>query len=395
MLRASSSEAVLARLSGSQAGHLADSGVATPLSAHWLFVYLYIFIVSLVLALSLTPIFRWLSFRWGFVDQPDSERKLHAHAMPLLGGCAIFGAFAANVLLNYLLILPLSSQINLPLVELPDLRPYIEGAFSVWQKLVVLLLGGFLMLLLGMYDDKYELKAWIKLLGQAFIGAGTWLAGMQIMHFMATPVLSLVLTVLWIVTITNAMNFLDNMDGLCAGLGLVCSLLFGLIAGIQHQYFVCILSVAFAGALMGFLPYNFKPAKIFLGDAGSHCVGYILAVLPIIVTFYRHNQPTRLSVLIPLLVLGVPLFDLVTVTYIRLRKGRPIYVGDTNHISHRLVQIGLPQRWAVVAIYLITLTLGLGATVLLWAGWTAAFIVIVQALCILALVTLLEHFGHK
>jgi UDP-GlcNAc:undecaprenyl-phosphate GlcNAc-1-phosphate transferase len=192
------------------------------------------------------------------------------------------------------------------------------------------------------------------------------------------------------------MNFLDNMDGLCTGIGIVCASLFGFIAGMQHEYFVCLLAVALAGALMGFLPHNFKPATIFLGDAGSHFVGYMLAVLPICVTFYRHGKtPTWLPVLIPLLVLAVPLFDLVMVMWIRVRHGQPVYRGDVNHLSHRLVRLGLPQSWAVTLIYLITLTLGLGATILLWSQMTAALVVIIQALCILSIVTLLERMGGK
>ena len=362
---------------------------------HWLLVYFYVFDVSFALALLLTPLFKRLSFQWGFVDQPDSERKIHTQAMPLLGGCAVFGAFAANVVFNYLVILPLAAKINLPFVELPDLRVHIEGAFSVWPKLVVLLLGGLMMIALGVYDDKHDLRARSKLLGQLLVATVVWLAGMRLSLFMQSKIVSFALTVLWIVTITNAMNFLDNMDGLCAGVGLVCSLLFGFVAGIQHQYFVCLLSMGLAGALLGFLPHNFKPASIFLGDAGSHFIGYMLAVLPIMGTFYRAGEPTWLPVLIPLLVLAVPLFDLAMVMWIRLQRGQPVHVGDVNHISHRLVRLGLPQSWAVTLIYLITLTLGLGATVLLWAQWTGALIVIVQAICILAIVTLLEQLGNK
>jgi UDP-GlcNAc:undecaprenyl-phosphate/decaprenyl-phosphate GlcNAc-1-phosphate transferase len=362
---------------------------------HWLFVYFYVFDVSFVLALLLTPLFKRLSFQWGIVDQPDAERKIHTHPMPLLGGVAVFSAFAANVLLNYLFILPLASKINLPFAALADLRIHIEGAFSVWRKLVVVLLGGLLMVALGVYDDKHDLRARSKLLGQLLVATVVWLAGMRLSLFMQSKIVSFALTVLWIVTITNAMNFLDNMDGLCAGIGLVCSLLFGFIAGIQQQYFVCLLSLALAGALLGFLPHNFKPASIFLGDAGSHFIGYMLAVLPIMGTFYRAGEPTWLPVLIPLLVLAVPLFDLAMVMWIRLRHGQPVYVGDINHISHRLVRLGLPQSWAVTLIYLITLTLGLGATVLLWAEWAGALIVIVQAICILAIVTLLERLGGK
>jgi UDP-GlcNAc:undecaprenyl-phosphate GlcNAc-1-phosphate transferase len=362
---------------------------------HWLLVYFYVFDVSFALALCLTPVFKRFSFEWGYVDQPDAERKIHTQPMALLGGLAIFSAFAANVLVNYLIILPLAAKINLPVVELPDLRAHIEGAFSVWRKLVVLLVGGALMVALGMYDDKKDLPARWKLLWQVVVASIVALSGMRVTLFIHNAFVSYLLTVLWIVTITNAMNFLDNMDGLCAGVGLVCALLFGFIAGLQHQYFVCLLSLALAGALLGFLPHNFKPATIFLGDAGSHFVGFILAVIPILCTFYHTGTPTLLPVLIPLVVLAVPLFDMAMVTWIRMRHGRPVYAGDINHISHRLVRLGLPQSWAVTLIYLITLTLGLGATILLWSGMTAALIVIVQAIGILAIVTLLEQLGGK
>ena len=362
---------------------------------HWLLVYFYVFDVSFVLALMFTPLFKRLSFQWNYVDQPDQERKIHTGAMPLLGGGAVFCAFATNIIFNYLLILPLANRVDLPFIEMPDVKMYLDGAFSVWPKLLVILLGGGLMVALGMYDDKYEIKARTKLIAQIVVALLVALAGIRATVFIHNTFVSYVLTVLWIVTITNAMNFLDNMDGLCAGVGLICALMFGLIAGIQHQYFVCLIGMSLAGALLGFLPHNFKPATIFLGGAGSHLVGYLLAVLPICVTFYRRGTPTLLPVLIPLLVLAVPLFDLVMVTWIRLRKGQPIYHGDVNHISHRLVRLGLPQSWAVTLIYLITLTLGLGATVLLWSQLTAALIVIVQSICILAIVTLLERLGGR
>jgi len=362
---------------------------------HWLLVYFYVFDVSFALALILTPAFKRISFQWKYVDEPDSERKIHAGPMPLLGGLAVFCAFAVNVVFNYMFILPLASRMDLPFIDMPDVKIYLDGAFSVWPKLLVIVLGGGLMVALGMYDDKYELNARTKLIAQVVIALLVAAAGIRATVFLHSTLASYALTVLWIVTITNAMNFLDNMDGLCAGIGLVCAALFGFIAGVQHQYFVCLMAVALAGALLGFLPHNFKPATIFLGDAGSHFVGYMLAVLPICVTFYRRGAPTLLPVLIPLLVLAVPLFDLVMVVWIRIRRGQPVYQGDVNHLSHRLVRLGLPESWAVTLIYLITLTLGLGATILLWSQMTAALIVIVQALCILAIVTLLERLGGK
>jgi len=358
---------------------------------HWVLVYFYVFDVSFVLALLLTPIMRRLSFATGFLDEPDKERKIHSEPMPLLGGFAVFGAFALNILLNYFLLMPLAAR-----WAPPDLAIHLSGAFSVWSKLLVLLGGGAAMVALGCYDDKHDLRARPKLLGQLAIAAVIWLAGMRIKLFLDSELVSFALTVLWIVTVTNALNFLDNMDGLCTGVGLVCALLFGFIAGAQQQYFVCVLAVALAGALLGFLPHNFKPAKIFLGDAGSHFIGYMLAVLPVLTTFYREETtPTHLPVLIPLLVLAVPLFDMALVCWMRLRRGQWVSVGDTTHLSHRLVKLGLPQSWAVTLIYLITLTLGLGATVLLWAELPAAIIVLLQAIGILAIVTLLEQLGGQ
>jgi len=362
---------------------------------HWLLVYLYVFDVSFALALLLTPLCKRLSFQWGFIDQPDQERKIHTGGMPLLGGLAVFCAFAVNVVFNYLVVLPLASNVDLPFIDMPDVKMYLNGAFSVWPKLLVIVVGGGLMIALGLYDDKYELGARTKFVAQMVIASLVALAGMRVTLFIHSAVVSFGLTVLWIVTITNAMNFLDNMDGLCAGIGLVSAALFGFVAGMQHQFFVCLLAMALSGALLGFLPHNFKPASIFLGDSGSHFVGYMLAVVPICVTFYRRGTPTLLPVLIPLLVLAVPLFDLVMVMWIRFRRGQPVYQGDVNHISHRLVRLGLPQSWAVTLIYLITLTLGLGATILLWSEMTAALVVIVQAICILAIVTLLERLGGK
>jgi len=150
---------------------------------HWLLVYFYVFDVSFVLALILTPIFKRLSFQWKYIDEPDSERKIHTQAMPLLGGAAVFGAFAANVLFNYLFVLPLGSRVDLPFIEMPDVKMYLDGAFSVWPKLLVIVLGGGLMVALGMYDDKYELNARAKLIAQVAIAFLVALAGIRITAF--------------------------------------------------------------------------------------------------------------------------------------------------------------------------------------------------------------------
>jgi UDP-GlcNAc:undecaprenyl-phosphate GlcNAc-1-phosphate transferase len=169
---------------------------------------------------------------------------------------------------------------------------------------------------------------------------------------------------LWILTVTNAFNFMDNMNGLCAGVGAIGAGAFALIAAIHGQYLVASLALLVTGALFGFLPYNFPKATAFLGDAGSHLVGFLLAVLAILPHFYSKKDPDAWAVLTPLVVLAVPLFDLVWVVGLRWRIGQPFYVGDTNHLSHRLVRRGFSRTNSVVLIWLLSAAAGLLALVL-------------------------------
>src|SRR6185369_1616445 len=165
-------------------------------------------------------------------------------------------------------------------------------------------------------------------------------------------------TILWILTVINAFNFMDNMNGLCAGLGAVGSWCFAIIAAGNGQYLVAIVALMTFGALLGFLPYNYPNARAFLGDSGSHLVGYLLAVLAILPHFYTVRHPRHWAVLIPLLVLAIPLGDLVWVVILRWRMGKPFYIGDTNHLSHRLVKFGLNRTQAVLVIWLLAIAIG-------------------------------------
>ena len=163
---------------------------------------------------------------------------------------------------------------------------------------------------------------------------------------------------LWILTVTNACNFMDNMNGLCAGLGLIGAWCFAWSAAVNGQFLVTSIALLTCGALLGFLPFNFPRATAFLGDAGSHLVGYVLAVLAILPHFYSRENPDTLAVLKPLLRLAVILGDLVWVVFLRWRMGRPFYVGDNNHLSHRLVRRGLSRTLAVLVIWLIAAAAG-------------------------------------
>ncbi len=164
-------------------------------------------------------------------------------------------------------------------------------------------------------------------------------------------------------TIVNAFNFMDNMNGLCAGLGAIGALLFAIIAAANGEYLVATVEFLVCGALAGFLPWNFPNAKSFLGDAGSHLVGYLLAVMAILPHFYTKQNPNKLAVLSPLLVLAVPLVDLAQVVILRTLNRKPFWIGDTNHLSHRLVRAGLSRTHAVLLLWLIAVIIGLLAAV--------------------------------
>lgn len=349
--------------------------------------YVYIFLFSLGLSALLTPLAIRLSRRLGMMDEPG-ERKIHQTAIPLLGGAAVFVAFAAAILLNALIVHILAARGEW-------LFSIAHGFAARKWMLSGVLLGGLLMLGLGMVDDKQDLSPLAKLVGQILIASLAVALGLRVKLFLPNEWLAAAVTILWIVTVTNAMNFLDNMDGLCAGVGAVGALCFAVVAGVREQFLVCGLSLAFAGTMIGFLFYNFHPARIFLGDSGSHWAGFTLAVLAILPTFYSADGSSLLAVLIPLFVLALPLFDLCAVIWIRLRAGRPIYRGDTSHFSHRIAALGIGQRVTVLILYLIALALGLGGVLLLWLPPLAGVLVVGQGVLMLLVVSLLQHYSRN
>ena len=233
-------------------------------------------------------------------------------------------------------------------------------------ELAVILLGAAGMLLLGALDDKYELRPLPKFGGQLLVALLVAAAGVRITLFVPSLLFSYAITWLWILSVVNAFNFMDNMNGLCAGLGAIGAAYFAALAAAEGQYLVALLGWVATGALLGFLPFNYPSASAFLGDAGSHLVGYLLAVLAILPHFYTARHPQRWAVVAPLLILAVPLGDLAWVVALRWRIGQPFYQGDNNHLSHRLVRRGLSRARAVALIW--ALALASGALALLVAG---------------------------
>jgi UDP-GlcNAc:undecaprenyl-phosphate GlcNAc-1-phosphate transferase len=296
------------------------------------------------------PLWRAWCRRMGLVDEPGS-RKIHEQPIPLAGGLAI-----QTGLLAPLILLAPAMQLNLLDAETANQISY---GFSRRAGQLAAIFGGSIgMLVLGWLDDKHELRPTAKFLGQFVIALLVALAGIRITLFVPNLIFSYTVTVLWIVTVTNSFNFMDNMNGLCAGLAAIACLLLGLTSAWQGQYLVASLAFLSCGAVSAFLPYNFPRASAFLGDAGSHLIGFLLAVLAILPHFYTGEHRHRWAVLSPLFILAVPLADLVWVVVLRWQLGKPFYVGDNNHLSHRLVRRGLSPTQAVLLIWTLAAAVG-------------------------------------
>jgi len=347
--------------------------------------------VSFLISVFLTEAARRLALRWGFLDHPG-ERKMQEGPVPLMGGAAIFITF-------YIVTLALLSA-----MYLTDrfgggwlVRQIVAGfGEHATHKIAGVLIGGLLIFLLGILDDLKALNPEIKLVGQILAAAVLVYSGMRIEVFVLSNVwLSALVTILWVVTLTNALNMLDNMDGLAAGVSVIASFSFFLAVQDYDQYLVRMLLMTFAGAVAGFLYHNLNPAKVYMGDAGAMFCGYMLATVAIMGTFHIESTPSPIAVGAPLLALSVPLFDIVSVVYIRWRKGESIMKGDKRHFSHRLVKLGMTPSQAVEFIFLVAAVTGLGGALLSQVGQRGTLIILAQTAGVYMLIVLLMGAGRR
>ncbi len=349
-------------------------------------IYLYIFLFSFLSSIIFVKLSRNLAQRFNIVDQPDPRRKIHQHPIPLLGGIGIWLAFSLTILISIVFIFSLNKCGFLPKI----LQIHISGIKSTLPKIILILSTGLLLVVIGLVDDLKKLKAPLKLLFQFIVAMFVFLSGIRISLFIDNIFISALLTIIWIVGITNAFNLLDNMDGLSCGTAIISASIFFIIAASTGQFFVASILVCFIGTLLGFLKYNFPPASVFMGDAGSLFIGYTLSILTIVNTFYRESNPTPAPVIMPLLIMAVPIFDTCSVIYIRLKNKTSIFTADKNHFSHRLLNLGMSKRQALLFIYLVNFCIGLGALLLASLNLKGCLIILLQAVCIIAIIVLLE-----
>jgi UDP-GlcNAc:undecaprenyl-phosphate GlcNAc-1-phosphate transferase len=348
-------------------------------------------VLAFVVSAALCGLVRLWGPRLGLVDRPGGH-KGHKVPTPLGGGVAIWlttvGVLGAGALL-----------LRLVGPGLPEaLALHASGLWSRAPELGLILTLASVLMVMGLLDDVFTLP-WAPRLAVQCAAALVIVAwGVRVTLFwpFTHPLAGGALSVLWIVAMTNAFNFLDNMDGLAAGVGLIAAALFAAAQVAVGSLFVPAVLLVLIGALAGFLVHNRYPARLFMGDAGSNFIGFLLGTLTIAGTYFRFAAPySPYGVLAPLLVMAVPLYDMASVVVIRLRAGRSPFRGDRSHFSHRLVERGLTPRQAVRTIDLVTLAGGLGALLLHRLSAAGAGVVIAQTLCLLGVVALLELSGTR
>lgn len=369
----------------------------------WLWLILGSLAPSMVVTWAAAFLVRRFGPAVGLVDSPG-HRKVHSKPMPTCGGLAIWlGIILPFALGQAALTLATGESPPAWTAALPDeISRHLAGLAEQSSRLWMLLGGGSVLMVLGLIDDRWGLGWKTRLGAQALVALVLVQSGWRLELFIDAPWLTGPLSVLWIVGLVNSFNMLDNMDGLSAGVAAIAG---GILAAVMlmapdpathgPQLFVGGFLLVVVGSLLGFLWHNRPPARLFMGDTGSYLIGYLLAMATLTATFAGYGDVPRHAILAPLCALAVPIYDTVTVVFIRLRQGRSPFEGDKSHFSHRLVDLGMSKPQAVGTIYLATATCGLGALLLHQVNAAGAVVILLLVACVLVLVGVLETAARR
>ncbi|WP_427337894.1 glycosyltransferase family 4 protein [Caloranaerobacter sp. DY30410] len=306
-------------------------------------IYYKAFFVALITAYFLTPFAKWVANKIGAIDVPKDNRRVHKKPIPRLGGLAIYLA----VVFSMLIFLPID------------------------RTVISIIIGSTIIVITGIVDDTKSISPKLKLFAQIVAASVLVVGGIRI-EFLTNPfdkgdgllylkVFSIPITIFWVVGITNTMNLIDGLDGLAAGVGAISALSLLFVASKFGYVPVMILCAILAGSALGFLPHNFNPAKIFMGDTGALFLGYMLSVIAILGVM---KSVAAITIIIPILALGLPIFDTTFAIFRRIINGRPIMEADKGHLHHRLLDRGLSQKQTVLILYMISILLGILAFIL-------------------------------
>ncbi len=343
---------------------------------------------GLAAALLLTPCVRALAWKLDILDRPADNHKRHRQPVALLGGFAVFLAWALGIAFGVFA----AMRGWIPGISLELQTSIVSGLSRTVKPLAAIASGALLALGFGFYDDFKPMSAKWKFLWQfaaaliAVVGGGV-----RFNCFIPCDFVEAAITVFWLMLMMNSINFFDNMDGLAAGTLAIAFALFCVIALLNGQFFISALSALSCGAVCGFWFYNTSPATIFMGDSGSHFLGYLVAVIAAKTTFFHSGYSlSRLPQLMPLFILALPLFDTAMVVAIRTWHRRPFWIGDLNHISHRFVRMGLSRLQAVMLVHLLALTVGIGILPVYWGNFATAAVLVGQSVLTIGVITFLQ-----
>ena len=351
---------------------------------------LILLVGSFVVSTILTAVAKSIAARVGFVATPASDRY-HRTVIALGGGIAIVATILFFLIAGMLAVKFVVAPGQLSCLD-PSVTIHAPGFINRTNQLVIVLTCILALFALGLVDDKKRLGPFFKLAVELIVAlAAAFLADIRLEFFIHSKLVTSILSAFWIVLVINIFNFLDNMDGAAAGIAVIITSILLTAAVISHQVFIGAMAILFIGTLLGFLIFNFPPAKIFMGDAGSLPAGFILAVITLRTTYYHQAASGPwYPILIPLISMAVPLYDFISVTTLRIRQGKSPFVGDTQHFSHRLRHLGLTDTKTVLTLYLATLTTGIGATFLYQVNLIGAILIFVQTIMVLAIIAILE-----
>jgi len=321
-------------------------------------------IIATILSFLITPVIIKIAKRFGAMDVPKDERRVHNKSMPLWGGLAIY--------ISFFVVLFIFGDM--------------EG-----KKFAGLFIASTIIIIMGMIDDVKDLSAKRKLLVQIIAAGILVYAGYEINFFtnyfgqsdyIHLGMFSVPISILWIVGVTNTVNLIDGLDGLAAGLSAIAALTLGYIAFANQNYDAALITLILAGSTLGFLPYNFNPAKIFMGDTGALFLGLVLAAISVEGTL---KGATALTIVVPILALGVPIFDTAFAIIRRALHRKPIMQADKGHLHHRMLASGLNQKRAVLSMYFLGALMGAGAIEISKQSWVSAGIFLLTALIVIVI----------
>ena len=348
---------------------------------------------AFVLSVILTAAVRNRSLRTGFAAHP-AEDRFGDSAVPLGGGTAIFLTIAIILLSGAAAVKFLVEPGRLGFLD-ESVIIHTEGFIAKMADLLIVTGLAFVLYIVGLIDDKKHLGPFVKLTAQFAVAlTAAFFADIRVELFIQNKFVTSLLSAFWIVLIINAFNFLDNMDGLSAGIAVITSSVLFVAAALSGQVFIGAMALIFIGTLLGFLVFNFPPAKIFMGDCGSLVVGFFVALLTLRTTYYHEVRQSGLyAVFMPLVVMAVPLYDFLSVTILRISQGKSPFVGDTQHFSHRIKKRGLTETQTTLTLYLATLCTCVSAIFLYQVDLLGLGLIFAQTVMILLMIAILEMTG--